>query len=726
MKKELLSPAGNMECLKMAVQAGCDAVYFGGKNFGARAFSTNFSCDEIRDAIRYCHLYNVKAYVTVNTLVYDDEVEEFLNYVEFLYRENVDALIMQDIGMIYLVHQKFPDVEIHASTQAHNYNKEGLTLLQEMGVTRAVLDRELSLEEIEGLPKKIEKEVFIHGALCISYSGCCYFSSLVGGRSGNRGECAGSCRLPYSLYEDDKKIIDQKFLLSSKEFNTAEYFKYLMESDITSFKIEGRMKSPEYVFYVTRFYREIIDHYEKTKDIVVPSMKNITVLFNRGFTKGHLFNVKNEELVNAISPAHQGIPIAKILEITPKKIKMILLDDLHQNDGIRFVDENKGMMVNFLYDDRDKLINRAFCKDIVYVDNKIGLTSGTKVVKTIDSTLSTKILSFKPKKIPIDINFKATEDGACLTMVEGSVTAKITRPIVTIAQKYPVTEDNIFKQVLRLNDTVYECNSIDIKIEDNLFISVKELNALRRDVVSLLDENRLARIKRRVLPFVPSKLSVDNNPLTIVSSFDSLLPDEAYISFDNKDNLVLNRINTNFNYDNRTLLISELGGVRLAKNNTVYSNYMLNVTNSYSVYYLLLQGVQRVGLSIEMNDDQIKCLIHSFKQIFEFNPPIMLFLYGRIALMIMKYCPVRANLGSEKFSCKSHQYYLEDRMNKKYPLKLDCKYSTLYHSEVTNLIPEISKYQRMGISSFHVDFTFENSEIQKNILEQVKALITHV
>ena len=262
--KELLSPAGNMECLKAAIHNGADAIYLGGKSFGARAFAGNFTNEELKEAVNYAHLYGVKIYVTANTIIYNNEIKDFLEYIKYLYQIGVDALIMQDIGMISLVRKIFLDIEVHASTQCHNHNSEGIKLLKSLGVTRVVLDREMSLKEIENINIDIEKEVFIHGALCNSYSGCCLFSFMNGGRSGNRGECTQVCRLPFKLIKNGKYIdTPNKYLLSTKELNTISNFDKLLDSDIVSFKIEGRMKQPEYVYTVVKMYRKYADQYLK-------------------------------------------------------------------------------------------------------------------------------------------------------------------------------------------------------------------------------------------------------------------------------------------------------------------------------------------------------------------------------------------------------------------------------------------------------------------------------
>ena len=257
---ELLVPVGSYESLVAAINNGADAVYLGGKKFGARAYANNFTLPELENATKLCHLYGVKIYVTVNTLLYEKEIVEALNYVKCLHKMGVDALIMQDVGFINLVHQTLPNMEIHASTQMHNHSEESINFLQKLGIKRIVFARELPLDYINNIDTKLEKEVFIHGSLCVSYSGQCLFSSRVLNRSGNRGECAGLCRLPYELYENSVKCqTDGKYLLSPKDICSISNFEKLMTCNIKSFKIEGRMKSPDYLGIVTKIYRGLID-----------------------------------------------------------------------------------------------------------------------------------------------------------------------------------------------------------------------------------------------------------------------------------------------------------------------------------------------------------------------------------------------------------------------------------------------------------------------------------
>ena len=348
MKHELLVPAGDVESLNQAIANGADAVYVGCKNFGARKFAKNFDNEEIVTAIKICHLYGVKLYVTMNTLVKDAEVPEFLGQIEFLYKAGVDAVLIQDFGMLCLVREKYPGLEVHASTQANTSSKETAALYHSLGVKRVVFSREMSLEEIKKVDVPIEKEVFIHGALCISYSGNCLMSSMLGGRSGNRGECAGCCRLPYTLEKGQRVMAKDKYLLSTKELNTSYRFEELLDSDITSFKIEGRMKSPEYVGFITKFYRNLIDSHCKNIDIDGLN-KQLKTIFNRGFTEGYLFNTEPVELMNTDTPNHIGLEIGKVIEVTPKFIKIELIEELNQQDGIRFLNNGNGFIVNYLY-----------------------------------------------------------------------------------------------------------------------------------------------------------------------------------------------------------------------------------------------------------------------------------------------------------------------------------------------------------------------------------------
>ena len=497
-KPELLSPAGNFDSLKAAVLAGCDAVYLGGKLFGARAFSNNFSNEELIEAIKYAHLYGVKVYVTVNTLVYEHEVDKFMKYIDFLYKNNVDALIIQDIGMMDLIRKTYPLLELHASTQMHIHNLEGVKLIERLGLKRAVLARESSIDLIEKIKQNtnVELEVFIHGALCISYSGQCLFSSLIGNRSGNRGSCAGSCRQKYDLLINNKKVNNDQYLLSTKDLCSLENIGKLIDIGVDSLKIEGRMKSPSYVYLVTKLYREAIDSYLLTGQVKINlnELKDLKKIFNRKYTKGFLFN--DNDIINSYRPNHLGIEIGSVIKSQNNYVDILLTDDLNINDGIRFINDDIGFIVTSIFKNK-KRIEHAKKGEIVsiYCQNKI---SNTKVVKTTDYLLNKKIEEIlkDKKKINIEgilevylnqpIRLKIT-DGINVVEVFGKNVAK---SITT-----PISHERIKEQLKKLGNTIYSFSKLDIKGDNNIFISIKELNDLRNEATSLLNEKRLYQYK---------------------------------------------------------------------------------------------------------------------------------------------------------------------------------------------------------------------------------------
>lgn len=728
--KELLSPAGNMECLKVAISNGADAIYLAGKSFGARKFADNFTDEELSEAVNYAHLYGVKIYVTVNTIIYNNEIEEFLDYIKYLYQIGVDALIMQDIGMISLVRKKFPNIDIHASTQIHNHNNEGIKLLKNLGVTRIVLDREMLLEEIEKINVDIEKEVFIHGALCNSYSGCCLFSSMNGGRSGNRGECTQPCRLPYKLIKNGKYIDNiNKYLLSTKELNTTKNFDKLMESDIVSFKIEGRMKSPSYVGYVTRMYRKLIDNYNKGSKLIVNEEErdNLKILFNRSFTSGYLFS---DNIMNISSSNHQGLEIGKVLEVSPQKIKIKLSKDLYQEDGIRFKNSNKGMIANFIYNEDNKLISKAHIGEVIYLDNKVNLKEKDTLLKTSSIYLEKEILSIKDKKIPINVVVKTEDNKLLITftdenqnIVEESI--NIFNPI-----SRPTTKEEILEKISKLGNTPFIIKNITINIDNNIFISMKELNEIRRKLTDKLIEER-TKIKRE---YQKGKFNLDcnskinnNYEITVLARTEeqveaSLLLNVTRIYVDNnlyekyKDNtniyLRLPRVVKEYNYNSKNILITELGGINKYrdKNINLISDYYLNIINSYSIKFLLDHNIKRVTLSPEVNYNALESIL--------FKDKLELIVYGRLELMLTKSCPIK-EVGACPCS-SSDKYYLEDINKNKYPIIHDNCLTHIMHYKNIDYLDKVDYYKSIGIRSYRLELFDEDYDETIKLISKIK------
>ena len=489
MLHELLVPVGNYESLVVAINNGADAVYLGGKRFGARAFANNFNLEEIESATKLCHLYGVKIYVTVNTLIYEREIKEALDYCKKLHKIGVDALIMQDVGLIDLVHQTLPNLEIHASTQMHNHSEESLKFLEDLGIKRVVFARELSLDYINNIDTKLEKEVFIHGSLCVSYSGQCLFSSCILNRSGNRGECAGMCRLPYKLYENNKLIeADGEYILSPKDISSLENFKELMDSNIKCFKIEGRMKSPAYVGIVTKIYRTLMDQYYSGQELKIldEDLFLLKAIFNREYTKGFLH--KDSNIMNFMAPNHLGMGIGEVTSVTQKKIRIKLNHDLKQFEGIRFKKNNLGMTVNFMYNEKDELINIGKSGDVIFLNNNIGLNSLDEVLLTNPITYESDVVT---KKIPISMKFEGKLNSKMkISVFDGKKIVVLSGDVVEAANNSPITEERIKESLLKTGNSPFIVNDLNVYIDDNIFIRIGLLNELRRKVLDKLKKLR--------------------------------------------------------------------------------------------------------------------------------------------------------------------------------------------------------------------------------------------
>ncbi len=603
---ELLVPAGDINSFYTALNNGADAIYLSGKMFGARAYAKNFTEDELKTVLKLGKIYGVKIYVTMNTLVKENEVEDFLNEVEFLYNLGVDAILMQDFGMISLCLEKYPNLTIHASTQVNSSSYETIKLLYEMGVKRVVLPREMSIDEIRQIDIPIELEVFIHGALCVSYSGNCLFSSMLGNRSGNRGECVGSCRLPYKLYKD-KTLIDSGYLLSMKELNTSLNVKAL-PSNVTSLKIEGRMKNPSYVGFITKYYRKILDGEELTNNTI----EDLKSMFYRGFTKGHLFN--DEDLINKKSPNHLGSHLGMVIDVNDERIRIELDKPLLQGDGIRFKESNKGMIVNYLYDLKDNLINKGSSKQIVEVDNKVKLTSLDEVRKTTDKSL--EITDFTiTRKVPINIDVKAkVGEEFVLTFSDLSHTVTYKGSIVEKSINNPISKDRLITQLEKLGNTPFITKHINIDMDEDIFIRIGDLNIARRTLSERLIGERLNDYKEPIIREV---------------CFDKINTKEV-IDLDN-----YREIDRNPFYLKDSLKDKSIVSNLFRPTTNVIASYHLNVFNSYTVYYLYKLGYKAITLSVELNSLELKNLIESIRKKYG-NIPIVIKTKGYVEVMLIK------------------------------------------------------------------------------------------
>ena len=514
-KVELLAPAGSMEALRAAVQNGCDAVYLGGSMFGARAFANNFDEDEIQEAIAYAHVYGVRVFVTVNTLIREEEFEDCVRYVQFLYEHDVDAVIIQDLGLFSVLRQRFPDMELHASTQMHIHNPQGIHFIESCGASRVVVPRETPLKEIRAYAALgVDLEVFVQGALCVSYSGQCLMSSLTLQRSGNRGECAQNCRMKYQLEkrEDGHSEILQgkgEYLLSPKDMNTLERVPELIEAGIASFKIEGRMKRPEYVALMVALYRKAIDAYYEGRAFIYDEAVDMQMkkIFNRGFTQGHLFHHYGAQLMNPIRPNHIGVKVGKVIQVTRDKIVIRLQDTLRQQDGIRILQEPKdiGFQVNFLYKD-GLLVNHGAAGDIVELDKTAPVVKGSIVLKTSDAQqlqALQKSYEAAPRKVAVYAQFtmQAGKPAVLEIMDEEGRSVRVESDAVCeTARRMPLKEERIAAQLKKSGDTPFVFAHISYHLDAQGILPIRELNQMRRSALAKLEEQRkILHKQRRIL-----------------------------------------------------------------------------------------------------------------------------------------------------------------------------------------------------------------------------------
>jgi putative protease len=493
---ELLAPAGSKEALIAAVENGADAVYFGGKAFSARQYASNFTREELEWAIDYAHIRGVKAYVTVNTLIKDSELEKASEYLQFLCNAGADAVIVQDSGILSLLREQFPELPVHASTQMTIHNVEGLKFLEEMKVKRVILARELSLDEIKRIKSEtsVEIETFIHGAQCFSYSGQCLLSSMIGGRSGNRGYCAQPCRKKYRLGDAEG------YLLSPRDLNMSEHIPALIEAGIDSFKIEGRMKRHEYVAGVVRIYRKLIGRYfESPENFRVTDEEKHTLLqlFNRGFTTGYFFGNPGSELMSVKYPHNIGTELGTVAGYDNRKqlLSLSLKEPLRTGDGIG-TGGGEGIVVKRMYVNNQRV--SAAGPGMVKIPFDIAVDKGSAVFKTHDSRLMASLETKSIRKIPVKMSVKAKiGEPVELCINDGEIEATVHGGIVSRAESKPMSKDSIEAQLKRLGNTVFEARKISFNLDENIFIPVSELNELRRRAVEELEDERTKKWKRR-------------------------------------------------------------------------------------------------------------------------------------------------------------------------------------------------------------------------------------
>lgn len=506
---ELLAPAGSFEAFKAGVENGADAIYLGGKSFSARASAANFDEEELRRAVQYAHERNVKVYVTVNILIADQEFPELIDYLFTLYDIGVDALILQDIGAVELIQSVLPEIERHASTQVTVNTSWGAKHLEGLGLQRVVLARETSAEEMKVISEKtiLDMEIFVHGAICVCYSGQCLMSSFIGGRSGNRGRCAQPCRMTYQLVNEDradtlKEANLGEHLLSPRDMNLVDEITLLKESGVYSLKVEGRMKRPEYVATVTRVYRQALDYVlaeDQTQSgltaIGDEERRELLQIFNRDFTQAYLKEHPGAEMMSYMRPNNRGIRLGRVLQVKNDRIELKLEAALNPGDGLDFWTSrgHEGITVSTIWRGQEEVAEGRPGEHVWIEFTGTKVRTGDRVFKTYDELLMAKArLSFQEgkeqRKRPLKAKLSGTV-GEYLTLEiqEGERLSKVqSANPAQQARKRPLTQEYAFQQLNRLGTTPFYLEELVLELQGEVMLPVSELNEMRRQAVEEL------------------------------------------------------------------------------------------------------------------------------------------------------------------------------------------------------------------------------------------------
>ena len=502
---ELLAPARDLECGLAAINHGADAVYIGAPKYGARAAAGN-SLEDIATLIAHAHKYWARVYITLNTILYDDELQEARNLIQRLYDAGADALIIQDMGLIEL---DLPPIPLFASTQTHNYDVEKIRFLERVGLQRVILARELSLRQIREIRQatKIDLEFFVHGALCVSFSGLCYFSQVAKGRSANRGECAQMCRLPYTLTDGRGNVLaENQHVLSLKDLNLSAYLADLVDAGVTSFKIEGRLKETPYVKNITAFYRSKLDELIEGRDSLCRSSSGKTTFFfeadpEKTFSRGttdYFIRGRRQEIVSLHTPKSVGKLIGSVESIDAEFFTLERASQLHNGDGICFFDDNdelRGVNINTVHGNR------------VYPNSMEAIQPGVVLYRNFDHAFIQQLKSETSKrKIGVRLFFGEHKRGFQLRAVDedGNEVVQCIEHPKEKAKKPEAANDAINAQLSKLGKTDFLASETVIGMKDALFLPVGVLNQLRRDCISSLEAERARKYPRRSSSIVPN------------------------------------------------------------------------------------------------------------------------------------------------------------------------------------------------------------------------------
>ena len=731
-KVEILAPAGNYEAFVSACNAGADAIYMGVGKHNARMMTKNFTEEEYIKALDYAHLRGIKVYLTLNTLIYDDEIKEALELVLKLYSYGLDAVIVQDIGISRLIHKLLPSLSIHASTQMSVYSLEQVEFLKSIGFKRVVLARELTLSEIENICKNvdIEIEVFVHGALCVCVSGQCLLSQSIGQRSANRGSCAQPCRMKYTLLNSkDESIVKDSYILSKKDIYGLDNIKKFVNSGITSLKIEGRNKSAEYVGLVVSRYRKYVDKYYNNEDTIVEKQdeKDVMQIFNRsGKSFGYLNGIEYKKSITDISPKNTGLFLGKVISQNKLFIKVKLEENIDLHDGIEIYDGKNivSTLVTCIKSENGSIINSEAKKgDIILIGDiqkKVNINS--LVYKTSSYTLNYNInkkyvkTNLRRRKIHLDISIL----NDCNVKIRAYDDCNLNEnfEILYIPQKAlkkALSKEDIINSFSKTLDTAFEFNIQNINLDDNLFIPVSKLNEFRKDVVNKLENIFVIRndienidIESVLKTYEKDIKKIDNLHINslFLYSYDNNIDYTKEYNFDRLDinildflkyeddifkkylaktklciyipNFVLKNLDKYIKENLRRIILRGIDTVILSSFsyynllNSIKSEKNFNLVSDYSF------NISNKYSALFMKELGFDAIVPSFdaNNIYEFAKYIKLEIQkDYMCVMTSRYCILGAFVADRKnkcsMPCTKDKYYLKDSFGEKYYILCD-------------------------------------------------------
>jgi putative protease len=771
-KLELLAPAGSFESLKAAVSGGADAVYLGGGKYNARINAGNFSEKDLVEALDYAHERGVRVYITINTLLKNHELYEALKLAEFVHKEGADAIIVQDTGFAKLLRENFPETDIHASTQMTTTDSNTVKFLEESGFKRVVLSRELTFDDIKLIREscKADLEVFVHGALCVCYSGQCLMSSFIGARSGNRGLCAQPCRLPWSLSRDCAAFGKSSYLLSPRDLMALELLPELKKVGVKALKLEGRMKSPEYVAIVTSVYRKYLNMLESNGEsgyqVEEIDREKLMQAFNRGgFTRGYLEGSRNfRKLVYPEHPKNQGIPLGKVLDTKPLYIKVLIEKPVSMGDGIEIMDPDKGVQsftVTSIILNNKQVRSAETGAEVWIGDVKTSVKKGSRVFRTLSRSLfdeARKIFEGKEQQlVPIDMEFsmKAGERAVLKVKdIDGNIACAESAETAEKAIKAPLSEERIRQQLVKTGDTPYWVKNLYIETDNDSTMPVSALNALRREALEKIKEIRISKRKKEISKSVYYNVKATNDLIGMKPELSAYFF-EAPDSIDALSGLIkrvyipvimrqsLEEIRKGFDGEvylwlpsvlkdgELAEIIEQIKEVRDLATGLTYGSFgtyralreafpdislcagpSMNVFNNEAIQAHEELGAESIVVSPELNLKEVKDMASS-------KARLESVVYGRITLMTMEHCPSALEIGCSGRcdKCKGSRGYLKDRRGEVFPFIRD---PILKRTQIFNTFPlfmdDMEALKGTPLSIYRLIFTTEDKNTRNALV----------